>query len=103
MLRLLVDGVLTRRIAEQLKDGTGIIWGIDSSPAMIEAAEQHAPDGPIYHRRHGYSVMDATKLFDYLQCTGLTALGRQELGIVDSLQPVEDRYTKIFSNAALHW
>lgn len=70
---------------------------------MIEAASHHLPDGPISHRRHGYSVMDATKLFDYLQCTDLTALDRHELGIADSLQPVEGRYTKILSNAALHW
>lgn len=95
--------MLTRKIAEQLKDGTGIIWGIDSSPAMIETARHHVSDGPVSHHRHGYSVIDATKLFDYLQCTDLTALNRHELGIVDSLQPVEERYTKIFSNAALHW
>lgn len=95
--------MLTRKIAEQLKDGSGIIWGIDSSPAMIETAKHHVSDGPISHRRHGYSVIDATKLFDYLQCTDLTALDRHELGIVDSLQLVEERYTKIFSNAALHW
>ena len=103
MTRLLVDGVLTRKIAEQLGDGTGIIWGIDSSPAMIEAANQHAPGGPISCCRHGYSVMDATKLLEYLQRTELTALDRREVEIIDSLQPIRVCYTKIFSNAAFHW
>ena len=102
-MRLLTDGVLTRKIAEQLKDGTGIIWGIDSSPAMIETANHHVPDVAISNRRHGYSVMDATKLFDYLQGTDLSVLDRQKLGIDDSSQLIDDRYTKIFSNAALHW
>ncbi|KAI1647097.1 S-adenosyl-L-methionine-dependent methyltransferase [Daldinia loculata] len=76
------DGVLNIQLQDILAQGNGSIHGTDSSPAMIEAATQAA------------SKAGASK------CT---------FEVVDALQLAQAQhlqrghFTKIFSNAALHW
>ncbi|KAI9744410.1 MAG: hypothetical protein M1818_001939 [Claussenomyces sp. TS43310] len=70
------DGILTQQIAQSLT--TGHIHGTDASPSMIRSAQQNASG-----LNTTYAVHDAT--------TSLTAPAPGAA------------YTKVFSNAALHW
>ncbi|KAI5859545.1 S-adenosyl-L-methionine-dependent methyltransferase [Durotheca rogersii] len=76
------DGVLDIQMHEILAQGSGSIHGIDSSPAMIAAATQAA------------QAAGASK------CT-FEVLDALDLARTPHLQ--RGQYTKVFSNAALHW
>ncbi|KAI1378888.1 S-adenosyl-L-methionine-dependent methyltransferase [Hypoxylon crocopeplum] len=76
------DGVLNIQIQEILAQGSGSIHGTDASPAMIEAATEAA-------KKAGAS-----------KCT-FEAVDALELARTPHLQRAQ--YTKLFSNAALHW
>ncbi|KAL5345769.1 hypothetical protein ACLOAV_009523 [Pseudogymnoascus australis] len=70
------DGILTNDLAKSLTTGT--LHGIDSSASMITTATASAPPNTTY------SVLDA-----------------RSLSSTPSLQT--GAFTKVFSNAALHW
>ncbi|OAA73854.1 methyltransferase [Cordyceps fumosorosea ARSEF 2679] len=74
------DGVLNLEFAKVLSQGKGSIHGIDSSAAMISAAKELCKEYP----NATFEVLDAT-----------------ELHRTPALQA--GSFTKIFSNAALHW
>ncbi|OTB05735.1 hypothetical protein M426DRAFT_128860 [Hypoxylon sp. CI-4A] len=76
------DGVLNLQIQEVLAHGSGNIHGIDASPGMIEAATQAA------------TKADASK------CT-FEVVDALNLAQAPHLQ--QEHFTKVFSNAALHW
>ncbi|KAF3057305.1 putative methyltransferase C70.08c [Daldinia childiae] len=76
------DGVVNIQLQEILAQGSGSIHGTDSSPAMIEAATQAA--GKAGASKCTFEVVDAL-----------------ELAQAQHLQ--RGHFTKIFSNAALHW
>ncbi|KAK6949561.1 hypothetical protein Daesc_009644 [Daldinia eschscholtzii] len=76
------DGVVNIQLQDILAQGSGSIHGTDSSPAMIEAATQAA-------RKAGAS-----------KCT-FEVVDALELAQAPHLQ--RGHFTKIFSNAALHW
>ncbi|KAK3328919.1 S-adenosyl-L-methionine-dependent methyltransferase [Apodospora peruviana] len=82
------DGVLDIEIAQILVKGTtGRLHGVDSSKAMIQAAEQKvaaALGAGGKANKCTFEVMDATSLIH-----------------TPSLQ--SGNFTKLFSNAALHW
>ena len=84
---LMVDGILTQRIAEQLTNGQ--ILGVDASEKMIEAADALAKSKDTSAAQLQYAVLNCATLFD--------VVGNKELGMAPGA------YTKIFSNAALHW
>ncbi|KAK1830348.1 putative methyltransferase C70.08c [Podospora conica] len=77
------DGVLDLQIGHVLSRGTGSLHGIDSSPAMIAAAEKAAAAAGL-GSKCTFDVLDATTLPQAPTATSPT-------------------YTKLFSNAALHW
>ncbi|OTA57512.1 methyltransferase domain-containing protein [Hypoxylon sp. EC38] len=76
------DGVVNLQIQEVLAQGSGSIHGIDASPTMIEAATQAANEAGA--SKCTFEVVDALKL---------TQASHLQRG----------NFTKIFSNAALHW
>ncbi|KAI1087275.1 S-adenosyl-L-methionine-dependent methyltransferase [Rostrohypoxylon terebratum] len=80
------DGILNIQISEILAQGSGSIHGTDSSPAMIAAAQQAAANSTNSSSasKCTFEVADALKLaqFPHLQ---------------------SGHFTKLFSNAALHW
>lgn len=84
------DGVLTTKLARKTKT----VVGIDSSPSMIEAAqEKFATD-----TNTAYFAWDATELRTFVT----------EYPTIRTIFPqieVDQRlaFTKVFSNAALHW
>ncbi|KAM0176368.1 hypothetical protein ACHAPC_009269 [Botrytis cinerea] len=80
-----VDGIIPVQIAHTLSQGSGRIHGIDSSEDMIAAAKKAAISG-------GEEISGV--------CTFqvLDASSPQDLSTLPS-----QTYTKIFSNAALHW
>jgi len=72
------DGVLEHHFATTLLQGHGSVHGIDSSPAMIAAAEDKGV------RRCTFQVLDATQM--------------------ESCPDIQrGHFTKAFSNAAMHW
>ncbi|AEO70142.1 uncharacterized protein THITE_123024 [Thermothielavioides terrestris NRRL 8126] len=77
------DGVLNVEMARVVAQGSGRIHGIDSSPAMIAAAQKAAESAALADRCT-FEVLDATALVS-----------------TPSLQ--QGKFTKAFSNAALHW
>ncbi|KAK6612727.1 methyltransferase type 11 [Botrytis cinerea] len=79
------DGIIPVQIAHTLSQGSGRIHGIDSSEDMIAAAKKAAISG-------GEEISGV--------CTFqvLDASSPQDLSTLPS-----QTYTKIFSNAALHW
>lgn len=95
------DGIITRRIAEQLTDG--YILGIDSSPAMIAAAVVHFGNTPFAQLR--YKEFDASTLFEEVERQERATEQRALMGVIENeiLDLTPGAYTKIFSNAALHW
>ncbi|KAF7919758.1 hypothetical protein BELL_0101g00210 [Botrytis elliptica] len=79
------DGIIPVQIAHTLSKGSGSIHGIDSSEDMIAAAKKAAvAEGEEIPGICTFQVLDASSLQD------LSTLPSQS-------------YTKIFSNAALHW
>ncbi|KAI0595577.1 S-adenosyl-L-methionine-dependent methyltransferase [Biscogniauxia sp. FL1348] len=76
------DGVLNIQFNEILSRGSGSVHGIDSSPAMIEAARKAAEKAGA--EKCTFEVLDALSL-----------------STVPALQT--GSFTKLFSNAALHW
>ncbi|KAI4862572.1 S-adenosyl-L-methionine-dependent methyltransferase [Hypoxylon rubiginosum] len=76
------DGVVNIQMQEILARGSGSIHGTDASPAMIEAANQAAKKASA--SKCTFEVVDAL-----------------ELARTPHLQ--KGQYTKVFSNAALHW
>ncbi|KAI1074893.1 S-adenosyl-L-methionine-dependent methyltransferase [Whalleya microplaca] len=76
------DGILNLQIHEVLAQGNGSIHGIDSSPAMIEAATKAAE-----------SAGASKCTFETLDARALPQTPHLQKG----------QYTKAFSNAALHW
>ncbi|KAI5924052.1 S-adenosyl-L-methionine-dependent methyltransferase [Camillea tinctor] len=76
------DGVLNIQFNEILSRGSGHVHGIDASPAMIEAARKAAEKAGA--EKCSFEVLDALAL--------ATAPALQS-----------GTYTKLFSNAALHW
>lgn len=74
------DGILTHEIASSLSSGS--ILGIDSSPSMISTALSSLPSSSPA----SFRVLDALDLSALSTPNGSATL-----------------YTKIFSNAALHW
>ncbi|KAI2783819.1 S-adenosyl-L-methionine-dependent methyltransferase [Daldinia loculata] len=76
------DGVVNIQLQDILAQGNGSIHGTDSSPAMIEAATQAASKAGA--SKCTFEVVDAL-----------------ELAQAQHLQ--RGHFTKIFSNAALHW
>ncbi|KAI1463189.1 S-adenosyl-L-methionine-dependent methyltransferase [Daldinia caldariorum] len=76
------DGVINIQLQDILAQGSGSIHGTDASPAMIEAATQAASKAGA--SRCTFEVVDAL-----------------ELAQAAHLQ--RGHFTKIFSNAALHW
>ncbi|KAK3335998.1 S-adenosyl-L-methionine-dependent methyltransferase [Cercophora scortea] len=81
------DGILDVQIAQILAHGQGRLHGIDSSGAMIEAARaKAAADAGVRKAENKctFEVLDATSLIH-----------------TSTLQT--QYFTKIFSNAALHW
>jgi trans-aconitate 2-methyltransferase len=65
------DGVLTHQLAEQVPNG--LVLGIDSSPSMIDTAEE------LTEANLQFKLMDITKI------------------------KFENQFDLIFSNATLHW
>ncbi|KAH8679871.1 S-adenosyl-L-methionine-dependent methyltransferase [Tricladium varicosporioides] len=78
------DGVLNLQIAEVLSRGTGKIHGIDSSPAMISAAQKSVLSNPSISKICTFEVIDAASISQK-----------------PSLQ--NQTFDKVFSNAAMHW
>ncbi|TGO16002.1 hypothetical protein BTUL_0033g00400 [Botrytis tulipae] len=79
------DGIIPVQIAHTLTKGSGSIHGIDSSEDMIAAAKRAAvSEGEKIPEICTFQVLDASSPHD------LSTLPSQS-------------YTKIFSNAALHW
>ncbi|OAR01676.1 hypothetical protein LLEC1_06415, partial [Akanthomyces lecanii] len=97
------DGILNLDFAKVLSQGKGSIHGIDSSAAMIDAAKDRCkehPNATFEGKRlvrnhpaskraqmltiHTHAVLDGTKIH------GSAALQR-------------GTFTKVFSNAAMHW
>ncbi|KAI1850911.1 hypothetical protein JX266_003576 [Neoarthrinium moseri] len=76
------DGVLDLQIAEILSQGSGRIYGTDSSPAMIKAAEKTA---------QGLGVT---------QCT-FEVVDALDIARTSSIEKAS--FSKAFSNAAMHW
>ncbi|KAI8964587.1 S-adenosyl-L-methionine-dependent methyltransferase [Daldinia sp. FL1419] len=76
------NGVVNIQLQEILAQGSGSIHGTDSSPAMIEAAKEAASKAGA--SKCTFEVVDALEL---AQATHLQRA----------------HFTKIFSNAALHW
>ncbi|KAI1492941.1 S-adenosyl-L-methionine-dependent methyltransferase [Biscogniauxia mediterranea] len=76
------DGVLNIQFNEILSRGSGSVHGIDASPAMIEAARAAAEKAGA--EKCTFEVLDALSL-----------------ATVPALQA--GSFTKLFSNAALHW
>ncbi|KAI0014979.1 S-adenosyl-L-methionine-dependent methyltransferase [Xylariomycetidae sp. FL0641] len=74
------DGVLDVQIGKAAPKGTHV--GVDSSQTMIEAARKAMKDAGV--ENFHFAVCDARRL--------------DSLGL-----PQTARYTKVFSNAALHW
>lgn len=76
------DGIVNIQISEILAKGSGSIHGTDSSPAMITAAQQLASQSSASNCT--FEVVDGLQLsqFPHLQ---------------------DGHFTKLFSNAALHW
>lgn len=95
------DGTITQRIAEQLTDG--YILGIDSSPAMIAAAVVQFGNTPFAQLR--YKDFDASTLFEEVERQERAVEQRALMGAIETeiLDLTPGAYTKIFSNAALHW
>ncbi|KAM0164351.1 hypothetical protein ACHAQE_002931 [Botrytis cinerea] len=80
-----VDGIIPVQIAHTLSQGSGRIHGIDSSEDMIAAAKKAAiAGGEEISGVCTFQVLDASS--------------PQDLSTLPS-----QTYTKIFSNAALHW
>ncbi|KAF3342522.1 hypothetical protein VD0001_g1790 [Verticillium dahliae] len=77
------DGVLNIEFAKVLSQGQGAVHGIDASPSMISAAARAAEAAPGGDRCT-FEVVDAN-----------------EMDLDRSRFPF--RYTKAFSNAAMHW
>ncbi|KAL9946861.1 hypothetical protein ACHAP6_004238 [Verticillium nonalfalfae] len=77
------DGVLNIEFAKVLSQGQGAVHGIDASPSMISAAARAAEAAPGGDRCT-FEVVDAN-----------------EMNLDRSRFPF--RYTKAFSNAAMHW
>ncbi|KAL2125262.1 hypothetical protein VTJ04DRAFT_1627 [Mycothermus thermophilus] len=77
------DGVLNVEMAKIFANGTGRVHGIDSSPAMIEAAKVAAKAAGVEQK--------AT--FEVINALSLPNQGHLQTGT----------FTKAFSNAALHW
>ncbi|CCC08063.1 hypothetical protein SMACR_01627 [Sordaria macrospora] len=78
------DGVLDFEIAQVFEGGRGRLHGVDSSKAMIEAAQKKAADDAHLKNTCTFEVLDATSL-----------ITKTHLHYV--------RFNKAFSNAALHW
>ncbi|KAF5872049.1 putative methyltransferase type 11 protein [Botrytis fragariae] len=79
------DGIIPVQIAHTLSKGSGSIHGIDSSEDMIAAAKKAAAtEGEEISGICTFQVLDASS--------------PQDLSTLPS-----QTYTKIFSNAALHW
>ncbi|KAK3950948.1 S-adenosyl-L-methionine-dependent methyltransferase [Pseudoneurospora amorphoporcata] len=78
------DGVLDFEIAQVFEGGRGRLHGVDSSKAMIEAAQKKAADDAHLRNTCTFEVLDATSL-----------ITKTHLHYV--------RFNKAFSNAALHW
>ncbi|KAI1459927.1 S-adenosyl-L-methionine-dependent methyltransferase [Annulohypoxylon moriforme] len=76
------DGVVNIQLQEILAQGSGSIHGTDSSPAMIEAAKEQASKAGA--SKCTFEVADALTLPQH-----------------PHLQ--DGHFTKLFSNAALHW
>ncbi|KAI9899167.1 hypothetical protein N3K66_005628 [Trichothecium roseum] len=79
------DGILNAEFAKVLSRGGGSQVGIDSSPAMIRAAQ----DLCASHANSTFKVADAANL------------SPPSSSAEPSLQP--GTFTKVFSNAAMHW
>ncbi|KAL5611688.1 hypothetical protein BROUX41_000734 [Berkeleyomyces rouxiae] len=73
------DGILDEQFVQILKQGSGRLMGLDSSPAMIAAARE--------------LVQDEKAQFQVADCGQLDSLAGITTGI----------FTKVFSNAAMHW
>ena len=97
------DGQITLLLAQQRKliDDTvsfigGCITGVDSSANMISASRTAAESLP------NYTVGGKSKInFQVHDCS--TGLPDSLLDYIPSPKGQRERYTKIFSNAALHW
>ncbi|KAF5600992.1 hypothetical protein FPANT_1856 [Fusarium pseudoanthophilum] len=75
-----LDGILNAEFAKILAQGSGSMHGVDSSASMIEAARELCKDS----QNSTFDVLDATQL-----------VSRPELQ--------KGAFTKVFSNAAMHW
>ncbi|KAJ4164315.1 hypothetical protein LMH87_005992 [Akanthomyces muscarius] len=74
------DGILNLEFAKVLSQGKGSIHGIDSSAAMIEAAKELCKE----HPNATFEVLDGNKMHS-------------------SAALQQGTFTKVFSNAAMHW
>ena len=100
----MTDGILTQRIAELLTDGA--IYGIDASPAMIEAAKSPEKFKDTPRSQLKYDVLDATKLLESMTTHTHAELTKDQLADCienEVLDVMPGTYSKVFSNAALHW
>ena len=79
---LRLDGVLDLQIAQVLSKGKGSLHGVDSSHAMIAAADKAAKDAGLPNCV--FEVLDAADL-----------VSKPELQ--------KAQFTRVFSNAAMHW
>ncbi|KKA29181.1 hypothetical protein TD95_004315 [Thielaviopsis punctulata] len=75
------DGILDEQFAHVIKQGSGRLVGLDSSPAMITAAQKLVP-----------STGEKIK-FEVADCGKLDTLSHITTGT----------FNKVFSNAAMHW
>ncbi|KAH6669368.1 methyltransferase [Halenospora varia] len=78
------DGVLNLQIADVLSQGSGKIHGVDSSAAMITAAQKAASAQTSISKICTFQVIDATSISQ-----------KPELQ--------NETFDKVFSNAAMHW
>ncbi|ETS82020.1 hypothetical protein PFICI_07022 [Pestalotiopsis fici W106-1] len=76
------DGIVDFQIADVLSKGSGRIHGTDSSPSMIESSKKAAAEAQ--NDRCSFEVIDA-------------------LEIVNTPSLQQSSYSKVFSNAAMHW
>ncbi|RYP13825.1 hypothetical protein DL765_006697 [Monosporascus sp. GIB2] len=111
------DGVLNLQIHGILAQGNGRIHGIDSSPAMIEAASKAAESAGASkctfegkyppHSRHWPKGSDANppwKTFvSFRPLTKFLPLVTNALDLIRAPRLQTGAFTKAFSNAALHW
>ena len=115
----LADGILDLEFSKVLAQGSGSVYGIDSSAAMIKAAQDLCKDttnttfeGPSTDNSLSFTLLTLPYLtlslpLPYLaSCTTNTANRKTALdatSIPSNPALQQASFTKAFSNAALHW